>query len=68
LSAAHRSLPFGTRVKITNVDNGRSVEVLVDDRGAYSGGRCFALTIAAYTSIANIYQDQVDVTWEILDA
>jgi rare lipoprotein A len=37
LTAAHRHLPFGTIVRVTNEDNGRSVEVRINDRGPYAG-------------------------------
>lgn len=39
LTAAHRSLPFGTRVRITNLNNNRSVTVRINDRGPYSRSR-----------------------------
>ena len=39
LTAAHRSLPLGTKVRVTNVANGKSVEVKVNDRGPYVSGR-----------------------------
>jgi rare lipoprotein A len=39
LTAAHRTLPFGTRVKVTNLDNRRSVVVRVNDRGPFKSGR-----------------------------
>jgi rare lipoprotein A len=39
LTAAHRSLPFGTRVRVTRTDNGNSVVVRINDRGPYGGGR-----------------------------
>src|SRR2546422_5005498 len=39
LTAAHKTLPLGTRVAVTNLDNGRSVEVRVNDRGPFVGGR-----------------------------
>ena len=38
LTAAHRTLPFGTRLRVTNVDNGRSVVVRVNDRGPFAQG------------------------------
>jgi rare lipoprotein A len=47
LSAAHRSLPFGTRVKVTNLRNGRSTVVRINDRGPYAGGRVIDVTRAA---------------------
>jgi rare lipoprotein A len=47
LTAAHRSLPFGTRVKVENLKNGRSVIVRINDRGPFVGGRIIDLTKAA---------------------
>ena len=46
LTAAHRTLPFGTKVRVTNVGNGRSVIVRVNDRGPYVRGRIIDLTPA----------------------
>lgn len=47
LTAAHRSLPFGTRVKVTNVNNGRSVIVRINDRGPFVKGRIIDLSKGA---------------------
>lgn len=47
MTAAHKSLPFGTRVKVTNKDNGRSVIVRINDRGPYSGDRIIDLSAGA---------------------
>ena len=47
LAAAHRSLPFGTRVKVENLNNGRSVVVRINDRGPFIGGRVIDLTRGA---------------------
>lgn len=47
MTAAHRRLPLGTRVEVTNVRNGRSVEVLINDRGPFVGGRIIDLSKAA---------------------
>ena len=44
LTAAHRSLPFGTRVRVTNLRNGRSVVVRINDRGPYIRGRIIDLS------------------------
>ena len=49
LTAAHRSLPFGTRVRVVNQHNGRSVVVRINDRGPFVGGRIIDLSyVAAY--------------------
>jgi rare lipoprotein A len=47
LTAAHQSLPFGTVLKVTNMDNGLSVKVAIDDRGPYAKGRIIDLSSAA---------------------
>jgi len=47
LTAAHRSLPFGTLVRVTNERNGRSVVVRINDRGPFVSGRVIDVTPAA---------------------
>jgi len=47
LTAAHRNLPFGTKVKVTNTNNGRSVVVTINDRGPFVRGRVIDVTPAA---------------------
>lgn len=47
MTAAHRTLPFGTRVRVTNLNNGRQVVVRINDRGPYSHGRIIDLSAAA---------------------
>lgn len=47
LTAAHRKLPLGTRIKVTNLENGKSVRVEVTDRGPYKRGRVLDLSKAA---------------------
>jgi rare lipoprotein A len=51
LTAAHRTLPFGTLVKVTNVNNGRSVVVKINDRGPFSRGRVIDLSAGAAKAI-----------------
>ena len=51
LTAAHRSLPFGTRVRVTNKKNGRSVVVRINDRGPFVAGRVIDLTPAGARAI-----------------
>jgi rare lipoprotein A len=50
-TAAHRTLPFGTRVRVTNKGNGRSVVVRINDRGPFVRGRVIDLTPAAAHAI-----------------
>ena len=52
LTAAHRSLPFGTPVKVTNLTNGKTVMVTINDRGPYHGGRIIDLSRAAARRLA----------------
>ena len=47
LTAAHPKLPFGTRVRVTNLNNGKEVVVRINDRGPYKGGRIIDLSRAA---------------------
>lgn len=51
LTAAHRSLPFGTMLRVTNRANGRSVVVRINDRGPFSGGRSLDLSAGAARAI-----------------
>jgi rare lipoprotein A len=51
LTAAHRTLPFGTKVQVTNHTNGRSVVVTINDRGPFIRGRVIDLTPAAARAI-----------------
>lgn len=47
LTAAHKKLPFGTKVKVTNLNNGKTVTVRINDRGPYVAGRIIDLSKAA---------------------
>lgn len=65
LTAAHKSLPFGTRVRVTNMRNGRSVVVRINDRGPYIRGRIIDLSRRAATIVgmrnAGVVPVRVDV-------
>ncbi len=54
MTAAHRSLPFGTRVKVTNLNNDRSVVVRINDRGPHTRGRLIDLSRAAAEKLGMI--------------
>ena len=54
LTAAHRSLPFGTKVLVENLNNGRTVVVRINDRGPFIGGRIIDLSKAAAANIGMI--------------
>ncbi len=64
LTAAHRTLPFGTLVRVTNARNGRSVVVRINDRGPFVAGRVIDLTPAAaralgFSGLAKVSLDVV---------
>jgi rare lipoprotein A len=66
MTAAHRSLPFGTRVRVTNLKNGRSVIVRINNRGPYSKGRIIDLSEAAAEKLDMIEAGVVPVRLERL--
>ena len=61
LTAAHRSLPFGTRVRVTNQRNGRSIVVKITDDGPHYGGRILDLSYGAFSRIAATSRGTADV-------
>jgi len=66
ISAAHKTLPFNTKVKVVNVNNGRSVVVRINDRGPFIEGRIIDLSYAAFGRIADHREGLADVVLEIL--
>ncbi|CEJ44952.1 Rare lipoprotein A [Umezakia ovalisporum] len=66
LTAAHRSLPFGTRVRVTNIRNGRSVVVRINDRGPFIRGRIIDISTGAAKAIGMINTGLAPVKIEIL--
>jgi len=66
LTAAHRTLPLGTRVRVTNTRNGRSVTVRINDRGPYGKGRIIDLSEAAAKQLDMIEAGVVPVTLEVV--
>ena len=62
LTAAHKTLPFGTKVKVTNVHTGRSVIVRINDRGPYIKGRIIDLTPAGARAIGSSGLAPVELT------
>lgn len=64
LTAAHRTLPFGTRVRVTNLANGRSVVVRINDRGPYAAGRIIDVSRAAAERLGMVRRGVVYVRIE----
>jgi len=67
MTAAHKTLPFGTKVKITNQRNGKSVVVEVNDRGPFVKSRQFDLSKAAFTSIGNLDRGVLPIDYEVVN-
>lgn len=67
LTAAHRTLPFGTKVKVTNLRNGESVVVIINDRGPFHAARALDLSKAAYDEIGNLRTGTMPIEFEIID-
>jgi rare lipoprotein A len=68
LTAAHQTLPLGTQVLVTNLDNGRSIEVLINDRGPFAKGRIIDLSYAAAESLGMIRPGTIPVRIEVVSS
>ena len=66
LTAAHRTLPFGTRVRVTNLETGASVEVRINDRGPFKAGRIIDLSRAAADRIGMLSSGVARVQVEVV--
>jgi rare lipoprotein A (peptidoglycan hydrolase) len=67
MTAAHRTLPFGTNVVVTNVNNGKSVKVKINDRGPFIKKRIIDLTKAAFTEIEDLDKGFTKVEIMVVD-
>ena len=67
MTAAHRTLPFGTLVKVTNLSNGKLTVVRVTDRGPYVGNRVIDLSVAAAKQIGSTHSGVAQVSLEIVN-
>ncbi|AVC52432.1 UNVERIFIED_ORG: rare lipoprotein A [Rhizobium aethiopicum] len=66
LTAAHRSLAFGTKVKVTNRNNGRTVVVRINDRGPFIRGRVIDLSRAAAQNIGMVSSGTAKVCYQVI--
>jgi rare lipoprotein A len=64
-TAAHPTLPFGTRVRVTNLENGRSVIVVINDRGPFVRGRIIDLSRRAARSLGFVRKGTASVRVEV---
>ena len=67
LTAAHRTLEFGTRVRVTNRDNGRNVVVRINDRGPHTAGYLIDVSGAAAEKLGMLETGTAEVSLEALD-
>jgi len=67
-TAAHRSFPLGSRVRVTRLDNGKSIEVQINDRGPFVAGRVIDLSRAAADALGISEKGTVTVRVELLDS
>nr|WP_314493993.1 septal ring lytic transglycosylase RlpA family protein [uncultured Chryseobacterium sp.] len=67
LTAAHRTLPFGTEIKVTNLNNGEEVIVTINDRGPFHSSRALDMSKAAFDEIGGIQKGIIPVEYEIVD-
>ena len=67
MTAAHRTLPFGTKVKVTNLRNGESVVVTINDRGPFHASRALDLSKAAFDEIGNLDRGTMPIEYQIID-
>ena len=68
MTAAHKTLPFGTKVRVTNLDNGNSVIVRINDRGPFIPGRVIDLSSAAALVLGMIQNGVVPVKVEVIES
>lgn len=68
MTAAHQTLPLGSKVMVTNMENGRSAEVLVNDRGPFAKGRIIDLSYAAAQAIDMVGPGTAMVRVDVLDS
>lgn len=68
LTAAHKTLPFGTKVRITNLGNNQSVEVVINDRGPFVENRIADLSKSAAEKLGFVNQGLADIRLEVMDA
>ena len=68
LTAAHQTLPLGSRVMVTNLENGNSTEVVINDRGPFAKGRIIDLSFAAGKALGMIGPGTIPVRVEVIDS
>jgi rare lipoprotein A len=67
LTGAHKTLPFGTKVRVTNLENDKSVEITINDRGPYVEGRIVDVSKAAADKLGFLHKGLAEVKLEVID-
>ena len=66
-TAANRTLPFGTMVKVTNLNNGKEVIVKINDRGPFHSSRALDMSKAAFDEIGDLSKGKIPVEYEVVE-
>jgi rare lipoprotein A len=66
-TAAHRTLPFGSKIEVTNINNGKSVVAVVNDRGPFVKDRIVDLSKSAFSSIGNTSSGLISVRLVVIE-
>ena len=66
LTAAHPSLPFGSIVEVTNVENNKKIKVRINDRGPFTKGRIIDLSKEAFSRISDVNKGIIDVSIKVV--
>ena len=66
VSAAHKSYPLGTKVRVTNLENGKSLKLVINDRGPFISGRIIDLSYKAARKLGFVNQGTVKVRIDVL--
>jgi len=67
MTAAHKTLPFNTKLRVTNIKNGRTVIVRINDRGPFSGNRVIDLSKKAAIELDMIREGVIEVECEVVE-
>jgi len=65
-TAAHKKLPFGTKVKVTNINTGQHIEVRINDRGPFVKGRIIDLSRSAFKVVGDLNSGIIKVRIEVI--
>jgi len=66
VSAAHKTLPLGTRVKVTNLNNGKSIRLTINDRGPFKKGRILDLSYKAAQKLGFVNEGTTKVRIDVI--